>query len=88
MMCRSSVIFRTVPDIDQCKRLRTNNSDAPGLPCISLINMIEQHRYEQGFVPYDAHFAVECYKTGCTYLDAFHVLTYALVLAPAPKPLI
>jgi len=31
---------------------------------------------------YDAHFAVECYKTECTCLDAFHVLRYALTLAP------
>ena len=26
---------------------------------------------------YDAHFAVKCYKTGCSCLDAFHVLKYA-----------
>ena len=86
-----------MPDIYQSDRVHTNKSDAPGLPCMSLINIIEQlvisallnnTDMNKPMHSYGAHFPVWCCKTGCTCLDAFHVLKYALMLAPAPKPLV
>ena len=90
VMCKSNVIFRTVPNIYQCERVRTSKSDAPGLPCMSLLSIQSNNSTDVNklMYSYDAHFAVKCYKTGCTCLDAFRVIKYALMLAPAPKLLV